>query len=299
MSRLTVRFDRGYVALSSVIFAAAAAPIFIRFAQTEGVPSLSIIFIRLLLTSLILSPFIFRSARLELRALTRKDWFWVLLAGGMHAVNLSLLFFSLELTSVLVNSVLRQTTPLWVIWFEILFLHAVFARRVWLGVVLTVVGSTLVGLGGAGGVGGHPLLGGGLALVNAFTNSLYLIIGRKIRDHLSFLTYSWIVFFGAALVTGLLLLGTHTSLLGYSFLGYFWVIIITIIAQFLGHIPINAALHRFSATRVSLTLQLSVAVAGLFAFMFLGEIPNLLEVAGGVFIMAGVSLSVLENKGEV
>ena len=49
---------RGYLAIGSTIFAASTAPILIRYAQAEGVPSLYIVMARLWLTVAIMAPFI-------------------------------------------------------------------------------------------------------------------------------------------------------------------------------------------------------------------------------------------------
>jgi drug/metabolite transporter (DMT)-like permease len=281
-----------------VVFAAAGAPIAIRFAQMEGVPSITIIFLRLWLTSLVLAPIVLPPRKKAFTRLARRDWLLVILAGGMHALNLTLLFFSLEFTSVLINSVMRRTSPLWMILLEIIFLHAIFTRRVWLGLLITVSGSILVGLGAAnfGDAGSNPLLGGGLALINAFTSSLYLLIGRALREKLDYLPYSWLVFTGAAVFTTLLLAVTRTPVLGFSGMGYFWVLVVTLIAQLFGHIPINAALHYLPATLVSISMQLSVAVAGIFGFVFLGELPDSWQLAGSTLILAGITLATLPTR---
>lgn len=284
------------IGLVSVILAAATVPIAIRFAQQEGVPSLAIITLRLWMITLALAPVIAWRYLQFFKILTRWDWFWVLLAGGLHAFNLVTLFYSLEYTSVLISSVLRRTAPLWVVIFEILLLDAVFYRRVWWGVVLTVFGTTVVGLGVANlETGLNPLLGGGLALANALTNAFYLLIGRKLRSRLPYLPYSWAVFLGAAMITSLVVLWTQIPLAGYTARGYFWVVIITVFSQVFGHIPINAVLRFYSATTVSMVMQVSVVIAAILAYYAFGELPSALQLAGSVFVVAGVVLVLRER----
>jgi len=287
-----VRNLKPWLGVATVVSAAATAPIVIRFAQGEGLPSPVIIMLRLWLTSIGLAPWIFWKHREELRRLVPRDWAWLVFASGVHALNLTLLFFSLEYTSVLVSTVLRQTSPLWVLLMEILFFQLVFSPLVWLGALFTVTGAVLVGFGG-GGIesGAQPLLGGGLALLNAVMNGVYLLIGRHLRSRIRFLPYSWVVFTGAALITTLVVVFLDYPVTGYSLRGYFLVFLVTVIAQVFGHIPINAVLHYFPATLLSISLQASVVAAAVLAFFLLGEVPAGLQVAGSILILLGVVLA--------
>ena len=288
-----------YLGVLTVVAAAASAPIAIRFAQAEGLPSLALILIRLWLTSLGLAPWILWKHRSQFTRLARDDWGWMLLAGVVHALNLSLLFFSLEFTSVLVSTVLRQTSPLWVLFMEILFLHAAFSGRIWIAVMVTVTGAILVGFGGVGGLdaGTHPAIGGGLALLNAVMNGVYLLIGRRTRDRIGFLPYSWFVFTCAAVVISVVVILTHTPVLGFSPAGYAWALAVTLIAQVFGHIPINAVLRHFPATLLSLSLQVSVVAAAVLAFFTLGEVPAALQMLGSGLILSGVALALWARPG--
>ena len=94
----------------------------------------------------------------------------------------------------------------------------------------------LVGFGAAGSIegGAQPLLGGGLALLNAVMNGVYLLIGRHLRTRIRFIPYSWIVFTGAAALTSIVVGVLGHPVTGYSLQGYFWVLAVTIIAQVFG-----------------------------------------------------------------
>ncbi len=291
-SRAVARPWWAFVALVSLIFAAAAGPVAIRFAQLAGLPSVFIIAARLTLASGLMAPFVWRWHRPVLQQLSARDWGWALLAGSFHAGSLLLLFFSLENTSVLVNGVLRRTSPLWVLLLEILVLHTVFSRRVWAGVALTLVGTIVVGLGSSGGAsaGARPLLGAVLALLTAFVSAGYLVVGRRIRTQLPFLPYSWIVFTAAALIGWLIVLFRQVPVTGYGWSGFGWILVVTLLTQILGHIPMNAALHHFTATFVSVSTQVAVILGAIFAFFLLAEVPTLLQVAGSVVILAGIFL---------
>ncbi|MCA9935054.1 MAG: DMT family transporter [Ardenticatenaceae bacterium] len=281
---------QAWAAVALVTVAATTTPIFIRFAQAEGVPSLSIVTLRLIVGTLVLAPFVWQRHAAALKTLSYQDWLWALTAGAFHAFGLFLLFFALENTSILVSSVLRRTSPLWTIILEIVVLHAAFSRRVWWGLTLTLVGSAVVALGGAAAfeVGQRPYFGAGLSLLNAVTISCYLIIGRKLRDKLPFLAYTWVLFAAATVVAVVFLIFTRTSLLGYSAHGYLWVLVITLVAQLAGHLPINFAIRHFPATYLSVLMQFSVAASAVMAVVYFHEIPTWLQISGSGIIVLGV-----------
>lgn len=281
-----------YALLLIVVFASATGPLAIRQAQSTGVPSLYIIATRITLTALILAPYVLRRYPTQLRRLQRRDWLILFLSGLLFALNLIFLFLSLEYASVLVTGMVRRTSPFWVIWLEMFFLGAVFSRFVWVGLGVTVVGSVLVALGNASAVGGgsQPLLGMALALTGAFSMGVYLLIGRAMRHRLPSLLYSWLIFCFAGGLTWLAVFAFGVPLGGYSPAGYTWIIIVTLITQFLGHIPINLSLRHFTATNLSLILQAGVVLGAILAFFLFNEIPSTTQIIGSGAIMLGVGL---------
>ena len=234
-----------WVAILSVIFATTVGPIGIRAAQLEGVPSIYMIAVRLLLNSLVLAPFALRNDGSTLRQLPPCDWLWAGLAGLFLTLNLLMLFFALEYTSVLVTGILRRLSPLWVIGMEIVFLAVAFGTRVWVGLLITIIGSVTVALGSAGAIepGSAPVFGASLAMFGSICMGIYLLIGRKLRDVLPSLAYSWLVFTVAGFFALMVVVVTQTPLWGYSLMGYFWVLIVTVVAQIIGHTALNVTLH--------------------------------------------------------
>jgi len=283
---------KAYFVLLIVIFAAATGPIFIRNAQLAGVPSLYIIAARLISTSLILAPIVLKRYRAELSHLPAKEWLLVMASGLSFLLNLLFLFVSLEYASVLVTGVMRRTTPLWVIWLEIIFLGAVFTWNVWAGLFLTLVGTALVAFGSGGAVqaGSNPVLGTSLALIGSVSIGVYFLLGRKFSQRLPVLAYTWLVFTCAALIATVFMIITGTPITGYSLNGYMWVVIVTIITQFLGHIPINVGLRYFAATYISIIMQVAVVVSAVLALVAFNEIPSPMQIVGSVAIMLGVVL---------
>lgn len=283
-----------------ITFSAGVTPIVIRVTQGQGVPSLAIVFMRLALTVVTMAPYVFRQYRDDLERMSRADWLWGAAAGFWLALNLTALFFSLEYASVFITGIIRRLTPIWVIVPEIVLLGAVFSWRMWTGSVLAVVGVVVVTLGTGGGVsvGTRPLLGVMIAVVGSVCFGMYLLIGRRSSNRIPSLLYSWVVFVFAGVVALVIVLMTRTPLLGYEPVAYLWVGAVTLLAQYVGHLSINMGLKFFSATAMSILLQLSVVLSGVIAFFQFGEVPGTLQLVGSAVLIVGVVLASTEKNGE-
>ena len=282
----------------SIIFSAGITPIIIRITQDQGIPSLVIVFIRLWIVSLGLTPIIWRRYQRELFALSKKQILMGAIAGFWLAINLLMLFYGLEYTSVLITSVLRRTTPLWIIVPEILLLGAVFTGRIWLSLALSIVGVVLISLGGGGAIetGSQPLIGAGMAIFSAICFGIYLLIGRQLNNTMPTLLYSWLAFLSAAIVITIFVMTTQTPILGYSISGYLWTLNVTFLAQILGQMVINVGLQRFSATAMAIILQVGVVLSGIIALFTFNEIPTLWQSIGSVMVIVGIILATIEQN---
>ena len=65
-------------------------------------------------TALILTPFVLRTRRAELRRLTRRDWRWALFSGFFLALHFAAWISSLDYTTVTSSVVLVTTQPVFV-----------------------------------------------------------------------------------------------------------------------------------------------------------------------------------------
>lgn len=288
---------RRLLIILTMIFSAAVTPIAIRITQSEGVPSLVIVLIRLWLVSIALLPWIWLRYRREILSLTTRQVLLSGISGFWLALNLLLLFVSLEYTSVLMTSLLRRTTPMWIILPEILIFGVVFSRRFWLSLVLTLAGVAMVGFGGLSAIeaGSDPLLGGALALIGSFCFGAYLLIGRQLNNVIPPMLYSFLVFFSAALVTTVFVAGSGTQVTGYSAQGYLWTVIVTILAQAMGHLIMNLALQFLTATAMSIVLQVAVVGSAFIALLLFGEVPSLLQIIGSALVIYGVVVATIEQ----
>lgn len=286
------------------ILAASSASIFIRFAQQEA-PSLVIAAYRLTLATIILAPFALTKRWQELRSIGWRRAGLMVLSGVFLGFHFATWITSLRYTSVPSSAVLVTTSPLWVALLAPIFLKEKISWMVAIGLVVALFGSVVVGGGDAcqltanglnceslaRALQGKSLLGNGLALAGAWFAALYLIIGRKVRAELSLLSYTFVVY-GTAAITLLIMVGfSHESLTGYSPSTFAFFVALALIPQLLGHTSFNWALKFIPAAMVSLALLGEPISSSILAFLILHEPPTILEVIGGVMILAGIYLA--------
>lgn len=277
----------------------ATVPILVRLAQAEHMPSMAIATLRLVFAVVLLTPHILSRHRAELRRLTRGDAARIAVSGFSTAMFFVFFFSSLEHASVLIASVFSGTSPLWVALAEVIVLGAVLRRNIWLGLALVLVGSALFALSGNGAVaafGDNPILGGALAVVAAMTNAGYMLPARVVRRRLSALVFLWLMALVALAVMLTICLVSRTNLTGYSAQSYFWILLMALGAQIIGQASISYALAHLPPTFISIVIQLSVIISAGLALLLFQEVPQPLQIAASVVIVAGVLRVVLQPK---
>lgn len=286
------------------ILAVSTASIFIRNAQAYA-PSLVIAGYRLGLAALFLAPLTLSTRRTELAGLTRADFGLALLSGVFLAIHFATWISSLEYTTVTSSVVLVTTTPLWVALLSPLILKEPITRPVLVGMILALLGGVVIGLADIcnwnngqmvclsfSQLAGHQgLWGNFLALAGAWAAAGYVIIGRRLRAGMSLIGYIFIVYGMAALILiAALLLGDY-SLVGYPAPAYAWFLLLALIPQLLGHSSFNWALGYLSAAYVSISLLGEPIGSTILAYIFLNEIPGLIELFGAILILAGIFIA--------
>ncbi len=291
------------IAIVIAIIAVSTASIFVRFAQLEA-PSLVIAALRLGFAVVALAPFAIVRYRSELRKLTRHELLLGVLSGGFLAVHFAAWITSLEYTSIVSSVVLVSTGPLWVALLSPLFLKEQISRPVLVGMLLALLGGTVVALGDScqisaglvcpsmsGFLHGDALLGNFLALVGAWALAGYLMIGRRLRSGMSLVPYIFLVYGVAAvaLCTAMMVAGQRPT--GFSGMTYVWILLLALVPQLIGHSIFNWILRYLPTTLVAITTLGEPVGSAVLAYFILQEIPASLTLFGGVLILVGIYVS--------
>ena len=291
-----------YFILGAAVLIVSSAAIMIRFAQREGVPSLSIAAMRLALAAIILTPIAFARNGSEIRALTRRDMLLGITAGVFLAAHFASWISSLAYTSVASSVALVTTNPIWIAVASWLIFKERPRIGLALGIAFAIGGSALIFLSDSqvSSAGGNaPLLGNALAVVGSLTICGYLLIGRGLRGRLSLLPYIWLVYSAAAAALVLLVLVTGNPLSGFSHFAWLMLFGLAIGPQLLGHSAINWALKYVSASFIAVVVLGEPIGSALLAWLLLGEGFAGLQLGGFALLLIGIYLAARNERREI
>jgi drug/metabolite transporter (DMT)-like permease len=281
---------RLFISLGIGIVAISTAAVLIRFAQAEGVPSLSIAAWRLAIASAILLPVAWLTRRDEIRDLSGREWRLVAASGVFLGLHFAAWIASLAYTSVASSVVLVSMGPVFVGLGSWLFLSERLSRLMAVGIILAVIGSIAISMDDFG-QGQSQLLGDLLALAGAIMVAGYLMIGRRVRAKRSLVTYAALVY-GVALATVLAIVAASGQpLVGFDSQAYMWLVAIGLVPQLIGHSTLNWALHYLSATYVAIVTLAEPIGSGVLAYLVLGEVVTPLVAAGAALVLTGIAIA--------
>lgn len=275
------------------------ASIFMKLAQNAGLPSPIIAAGRLILASLAMTPLVIRNYSAELRSLSRRDILFAVIAGVLLAAHFMSIVYSLENTSIMLLIVILNTGPLWTALLEKSFLKTRLNRTIWLGLLITIGGGITIAFfnsGAAESTSDNVSLGIGLAVFSSIAGSANLVIGRSVRAKMSMLPYSWIVFGIGGLTALAFVFATSTPILGHPTMGYFWLVLLTVIPQIVGHSGFNYVVRYFSATFLSIAGQSLTITMSIAAFFIFGEVPGMGDIIGSAIILIGMVLAIIGSS---
>lgn len=282
------------------VAAMSSASIFIRWALDAGVPPLGVAAYRLAIATAALTvPLVRQRAYRDYATLGTRHIALLVGSGVLLALHFAAWITSLASTSVLSSVVLVTTTPLWIGVASPLFLGERSPRSVWLGLIAAMIGGGLVGLADVSGSTAVAGWGDLLALSGAVFAAGYLMIGRGVRDRLSFVAYVWLVYGVAALVLIAWALIARAPLVGYPVQAVLWLAAVGLIPQLIGHTAANYVIRHVSATLVGISVLGEPIGSTALAVALLAERPTPLQLVGGVVILGGIAAASLAERQTV
>lgn len=258
-------------------------------------PALAIAFWRNGLAAAALVPVASVRRQAELRSLFRpagrSALLGCVLAGAFLALHFGTWVPSVKLTAVADAVALGATQPVWQ-GLIALGQGRRLGRTMWIGIGIAVAGA-ITATGADFAVSQRAVLGDLLALAGGMAAAVYTAFGERVRTATSTLGYTTICYSVCAVLLVLVCLIGGVGLHGYP--ATTWLAILGLVcgAQLLGHSMFSYALHRISATTVSVLILLEVPGAALLAWLWLGQVPPLSSVPGLFLLLVGVIVVVL------
>jgi drug/metabolite transporter (DMT)-like permease len=224
--------------------------------------------------------------------LSRRDWFFAILAGILLAGHFWSWIASIRFTTVASSVVLVSLQPFIIAVLSVAFLGERPNRGQWVGIAVAVAGAGVIGWGDFA-LGARALMGDALAFLAAWFVSGYYLLGRILRRKLDLWAYVTVVYGVAALV----LMGAALASPGVPVRGFptgDWLIFLALAAgpMMLGHTGVNYAIRWVPAYVANLFILGEPVGATLIAWLLpaIREVPPPQTVAGGALILAGIVL---------
>jgi len=287
-----------YVALTLGVLSFAFAPILVRWAG--DVPGLAIAVWRTVTAALVLLPVAVGRIGADVRRFTSRDVVLIAGAGVFLGLHFIAWIESLYHTTVASASVLVTAHPILLA----VLGHAVLGERLGRTTVgaigAAVGGAALIGWADAGRValGRGALWGNSLAFGAALLVSVYLLIGRVVRQKVSWLAYVTPLYTVAALTALAAAWVKGVPLFGYSVRFYALCVGLALGPQVLGHGSFNYALQHVPAAIVGMLALLEPVGASLLAYELFGEMPPPSSIVGMVVVLAAVAVVIWQQEAQ-
>lgn len=280
------------MAIGIGVLSVSMSAIFVKLANAE---SAVIAFYRMFFSVLIMSPLFFLKYRGEIKQLHKKDWIFSTIAGVFLAFHFILWFESLNYTSVASSTVLVTLQPL----FAFIGTYIFFKEKVSLQSIvagsIAIAGSFLISWGDFR-VSGSALYGDFLALIACALITGYLLFGQDVRQRLSLITYTMVVYSVSTICLFFYVLIMGQSFGPYKTSDWFLFILLALIPNLLGHTLFNWALKWVSTNTISIAILLEPVGAAALAYFVFAEKLMVSQLVGGLVVLSGISLFIIDIK---
>ena len=282
-----------YTALVVGVISVSASAIFVKLCTS---PSGVIAFYRLFFTVLFMLPMVLTKQHItELRQITKKDWFFSIVAGVLLAFHFILWFESLNYTSVASSTVLVTLQPIFAFIGTYLFFKEKLSGKAILSGLIAVAGSVIISWGDFR-ISGSALFGDFLSLIGCALVTAYLLFGQNVRKRLSLITYTFVVYLISALTLLIYTIAAGQSLFPDKSSDWVYFILLALFPNLLGHSLFNWSLKWLSTSTISMAILFEPVGATILAYFLLRENVVWSQLVGGAIVMAGISLFVLDER---
>ncbi len=258
--------------------------IFVKYSKAPAVITATY---RLLWTVVLLAPQALWFHREDWRAVTRRDVAWCALSGVFLAFHFVSWFASLQYTSVASSSAIMSTEVIFTALGFAFVLKGRIGRKAWGCIAAAVAGSVLIALADRGAAS-HALFGDFLSLVGAVCISVYSLIGRQQRGHLSNTVYTFMVYSACAAALLVMDVATRTPVFGWGWRELLIGFLLALFCTLLGHSLFNWCLKYLNPAFVAAAKLCEPVASTILAVFLFSEVPAALQLMGACLLLAGV-----------
>jgi drug/metabolite transporter (DMT)-like permease len=257
-------------------------------------PSSIVAFYRLLFTVILLFPFFLKGSTKELKFVTKRLFILSILSGIFLALHFYAFMASLNYTSVTSSTILVTIHPIFVGLGSFYFLKEKLSFGFVKAVLITLLGGIVISISDAS-QGSSALLGDILAFLGALLMTLYMLIGRVVRQEVAVTTYAFLVYSSSTVTLLLINLGINKPFYPYTVKDWILFLAMALICTILGHNTLNWALKYLNPTYISTAILGEPVLATLWALLFLREYPGSFQLIGSAIVIIGLFILIKER----
>lgn len=271
------------IVLLGVIFVSFSSII----AKSSESPALIISTYRMGFTVILLLPIVLSKKLDEIKKVDRKAFGICIVSGIFLALHFATWIESLKHTSVTSSTVLVNTHPVFIVLASFFIFKEKASKKTLITIGIALTGSIIISIGDSS-LGSTILYGDILAILGAIFVAGYMMIGGIIRQKLSVIPYTFIVYTSSTITLILLSLFTNTPLYPYPVPELLRFLMLAVFCTIMGHSLFNWALEYVKPTYISTAVLGEPVFATIWAIIFFNEIPRIWQIIGSVIILYGI-----------
>ena len=267
--------------------------IFSKTALSEGVPALTLAFLRYLLTAAIMLPLC-----LKLQGGVRL-YNWAPRAFVTTLLGITVYFFfehsGLQRTTASAASLIVSLVPMMTLLFRVFFCRERISGTRWLAVALSLLGAYLVIVTG-NDAGGGSLTGNLLMVCASLCWTGYILTSPKLLASCSSLRVTTWQALAAVVTLAPFALAERGQWVGVSPLAWLCILLLAAICSALCYVLYNLAMRAVDSLTVSLSININPITACVAGALMLGEQLAGLQLAGGALIILSMIVDTFATR---
>lgn len=282
------------IKLTIVMLIWASSWIFIKFSLAYVKP-FSLAFLRFFLASLILLPLTMFKKKGEMQKFSLSDMktYCILALTGVTLLYV-FEFIALLYTTAINASLLINLSVIFVALFTFFFWNEKLERRVWVGIVISLIGVFLIVTKGKPFefFTENSFIGDILIIFSAFLWMIYTIVGKKFlerKDPLIATTYTFIL--GTIFLIPFAFYDNLSLIFEIPFSAWLAILYLAIFCSVIGYVIWAQVIKEELASKVSVFLYIIPLFTAIFSTIFLNEELTTFVILGGILVLLGVHLA--------
>ena len=268
--------------------------IFSKTALSEGMPPMTLAFLRYLLTAALMLPL---CLRLEGGVRLGR---WAPLAFATTLLGITLYFFfehsGLQRTTASAASLIVSLVPMMTLLFRVLFCRERISLTRWLAVGISLVGAYLVIVTGSA-MGGSSLSGNLLMVGASLCWTGYILTTPKLLESCSSLRVSTWQALAALVTLAPFALAERGRWVSVSPVAWLCIFLLAAVCSALCYVLYNLAMRVVDSLTVSLSINLNPITACVAGALMLGERLTGMQLAGGILIVLSMIVDTFATRG--